>query len=48
MMKQEIDIMKSLKHDHIIELIEVFEDPLDLYLVMEVDVRDVGPEWQGY
>ncbi|SPR00135.1 non-specific serine/threonine protein kinase [Plasmodiophora brassicae] len=36
MMKQEIDIMKSLKHDHIIELIEVFEDPLDLYLVMEV------------
>jgi calcium-dependent protein kinase len=36
MMRQEIEIMKNLDHPNIIKLINVFEDSLDLFLVMEL------------
>ena len=36
MVENEIEIMKRCKHENIIKLIEEFETPTELYLVMEL------------
>jgi serine/threonine protein kinase len=35
MMEREVEIMKSVKHEHIVQLKEVFETPQKFYLIME-------------
>jgi serine/threonine kinase 33 len=35
MMEREVEIMKSVKHEHIVQLKEVFDTPQKFYLIME-------------